>query len=325
MERIKKVLFCDRIVNVTAGNTDGPNIRYSVLPVFSKSRELIRLTRACQGCCVIFCMSRVAAETNARVVLRHLTKREAFFYHAGLNREERARIESWFAGSEDGVLCATSAYGMGVDKPDIRAVIHLDVPYSPEAYLQETGRAGRDGAPAEATLLCSAEDLEFGDSFAAADTSSEESPEIRTPSLLAAERYDQMLGYAKDSTRCRREQLLQFLAQEAVSCSGCDVCDGQVQDQPEGAEKIVEVVSRHRRRFTVRQLVKLLLGTRSYTAVRQSLASYGDFGLLTGWEEEEIEEALESLRRIGAIRVLKRGPWKDRVTMGEAAALELRS
>jgi ATP-dependent DNA helicase RecQ len=198
-------------------------------------------------------------------------------------------------------------------------VIHLDIPYSPEAYLQETGRAGRDGRPVEATLLYSAEDLGFADSFAdalsTAGGNSLVNPQTsETPAPLAAERYAQMLGYALDTTRCRREQLLGFLGQEPGSCSGCDVCDGRVLHRAEGEAQIAELVSRNPRRFTIIQAVQLLRGAKSYEVVRSGLTSYRGFGLLAGWQEEEIEEALESLRHRGAIKVLKRGFWKNRIT-----------
>jgi ATP-dependent DNA helicase RecQ len=204
---------------------------------------------------------------------------------------------------------------MGLDKPDIRTVIHLDVPYSPAAYLQETGRAGRDGAPVEATLLYSAEDLRFADALSDARSAAvfdSREPEMTGP--LAAERYTRMLDYALERSRCRREQLLGFLGQEPISCGGCDVCDGRVLNRAEGEAQILDFVARNRRRFTLLQAAQLLRGAKSYEVVRRGLASYHGFGVLAGWQEEEIEEALKTLRRSGKIRVLKRGFWKERIT-----------
>jgi ATP-dependent DNA helicase RecQ len=145
------------------------------------------------------------------------------------------------------------------DTVGIRAVIHVDVPYSPEAYLQETGRAGRDGQPVEATLLYSPEDLEFADSFGTQGLPGSDAP-AEHAAQLAEERYAQMLVYATDAGCCRRKQLLGFLGSEPASCSGCDVCDGRVVDIPEGQRSILEVVSRLRRRFTLHQTVQLLRG-----------------------------------------------------------------
>ena len=99
-----------------------------------------------------------------------------------------------------------------------------------------------------------------------------------------------------------------------TACAGCDVCEGRVLNRAEGESKILDFVSRNRRRFTLRQAVQVLGGAKSYDVLRGGMASYPGFGLLAGWQEEEIEEALETLRRSGAIRALKHGPWKQRIT-----------
>jgi len=309
-------------VTTVAADPDRPNIRYSVIPTLSKARSIWQIVGTSPRPLLIFSRSRSGAEWAARTLRRHLPDLETYFYHAGLNRKERGRVEDWYKHSRGGILTATSAYGMGLDKPDIRTVIHLDIPYSPEAYLQETGRAGRDGSPVEATLLYSAEDLDFADTLS--DTRSEAVVDSREPGVtgpLAAERYTQMLGYALDITRCRREQLLGFLGQDLTSCSGCDVCDGRVLHQVDGEAQILELVSRNRRRFTTLQAVLVLRGVKSYEVVRRGLASYYGFGLLAGWQEEEIEEALEALCRSGKIKIIKRGFWKDRITPGEPVSL----
>ncbi|MEE9307424.1 MAG: RQC domain-containing protein, partial [Spirochaetia bacterium] len=100
--------------------------------------------------------------------------------------------------------------------------------------------------------------------------------------------------------------------QELASCSGCDVCDVQTLRKAEGAEQIVDFVERNRRRFTILQTVQVLRGRQSYEVVRGRLSSYYGFGLLSDWQGEEIEEALEALCRSGEIKVLKRGFWRGR-------------
>ena len=223
LERIKKVLFPDREAAILSAHPDRPNIRYSVIPTLSKIRTLVGLLETAPRPVLVFSRTRSGAERTARVLRRRLPGLDTRFYHAGLNREERRRIEAWYKASTDGVLTATSAYGMGVDKSDIRTVIHVDIPYSPEAYLQETGRAGRDGSTVEAVLLYSAEDLGFADLLSPRpEHSSTDHLGAQAPAAFAAERFDQMLGYALDSNRCRREQLLDFLGQERTACSGCD-------------------------------------------------------------------------------------------------------
>ncbi len=115
-------------------------------------------------------------------------------------------------------------------------------------------------------------------------------------------------------SRRRRQQLLGFLGQEPGSCGGCDVCDGRVLNRAEGEAQFLDFVARNRQRFILLQAAQLLRGANSYEVVRRGLASYHGFGALAGWQEEEIEEALETLRRSGAIKVLKRGFWKNRIT-----------
>ena len=300
LETIREVVFPGRSVTTVAADPDRPNIRYSVIPTLSKARSLRQIVGTSPRPLLIFSRSRSGAEWAAGTLRRRFPDLETYFYHAGLNRKERGRIEAWYKRSRQGILTATSAYGMGVDKPDIRTVIHLDIPYSPEAYLQETGRAGRDGRAVEAILLYSAEDLGFADVL---------------KHSLAAERYAQMLGYALDTVSCRREQLLGFLEQELASCSGCDVCDGRVLRKSEGAEQILDFVARNPRRFTILQAVQVLRGRQSYEVVRGRLSSYYGFGLLSDWQGEEIEEALEALCRSGEIKVLKRGFWRGRIAI----------
>jgi ATP-dependent DNA helicase RecQ len=318
IEKIREVLFPDQGVAILSADPDRPNIRYTVIPTLSKTRTLVELVEVSPRPLLAFSRTRSGAERAARTVRRRMPDLDVRFYHAGLNREEREGVEAWFKTSRQGILTATSAYGMGVDKPDIRTVIHLDIPYSPEAYLQETGRAGRDGSAVEATLLYSAEDLRFADTLSATPGNSLVDPHgLRRPAQLAAERYTRMLDYALDASRCRREQLLGFLGQEPGSCGGCDVCDGRVLNRAEGEAQILDFVARNRRRFTLLQAVQLLRGAKSYEVVRRGLASYYGFGRLAGWQEEEIEEALEALRRSGQIRVLKRGFWKERIAPGK--------
>jgi len=172
------------------------------------------------------------------------------------------------------------------DTLNIRTVIHLDIPYSAE----DLDFAGTLGTPS-----------------ARYETGDEDSALAEYAAPLAAERYAQMLCYARDVSRCRREQLLGFLGQELASCSGCDVCDGRVLAYAEGEAQILEFVLRNRQRFTLRQIGQLLRGAKSYEVVRGGLAAY---------QEEEIEEALETLRRAGNIKVMKRGFWRERIASG---------
>jgi ATP-dependent DNA helicase RecQ len=302
LEVIRRDLFAGRRVALVAGDPDRPNLRYRALPVLSKQRALQGLVRDSLRPLVVFCRTRAAAEQTARLLRRRLSDERIFFYHAGLDGGERAAVERWFLDSRDGVLTATSAYGMGVDKPDIRTVIHRDLPLSPEAYLQEVGRAGRDGAPVQATLLVSEEDRRYASALA---------------DPLERGRFGQMLEYAVQWSRCRRETLLGYLGQGVGFCAGCDVCDhpGEEKPQPPGRAEILDAVRRHGRRLTPRELTLLLCGVTAHETIGRGVERLAGYGALADWEPEDVESALDILQLAGELRRVRRGPWHGRMVV----------
>lgn len=300
LERIRALLFAGREVTTVIANPDRPNISYTVLATLSKEHELVRLARAVERPALVFCRSRVGAELAARRLRSRLHDERIFFYHAGLSREEKQGVERWFFDSRDGILTATCAYGLGIDKSGIRTVIHRDLPPSVEAFLQESGRAGRDMNPSSSYLLVSEEDSVH---------------EQRIEDPIARSRYLTLLAFAMEPCRCRRESLLRLLGAEPEVCFGCDVCRGSVRSEPPGERELLAFVSANRRRHTVVEASMALGGGRSYEADRRGLTGRIGFGRLRDWHREEIEEAVENLLRRGALRVSRRGPWKGRLTM----------
>jgi ATP-dependent DNA helicase RecQ len=300
MDKIKHYLFAGRDVRVVAAAPDRPNISYAVVPALSRMRALSVMTAGGEGSTLVFHRTRKGAELASRTLARRGIAREIRFYHAGLSREERAEVEAWFLATRSGVLISTSAYGMGVDKPDIRTVIHADVPSSVESYLQETGRAGRDGSPSHAILISSPEDERFAS---------------RLPAGIAKDRYEAILGYALSRGQCRRAHLLALIGQEPPVCSGCDVCAGSEEASPEGKTEIVEFVKKHKRRFRRAQTENVLKGTRNPKVVREFLDGVKGYGALRAWENDDIEEALDELLTAGLLRIAQRGLWKGRLTI----------
>lgn len=298
--RIRELVFDEGEVRIVAGAPDRPNISYSVVPVLSIDHAIGGLAKSAQRPLLVFFRTRGGTELAARNARRRLSDPRVRFYHAGLSREERAEIERWFLSSTDGALFATCAYGLGVDKPDIRTVAHAQVPASVEAYLQETGRAGRDGRPSSAILFVSREDRVFAEGL--------EPGSPRT-------RYDGMLRYALFPGLCRRQGLLSLIGQEPIACSGCDVCDGNVRVSPEGRREIVGFISRHRRRFTPGQAAEALAGSGGPRSIRGFYDGMTGFGMLAGWEKEDAQAAIRDLVAEGILAIPARGPWKKKLTL----------
>lgn len=302
LARMREVLFPNGGAHLVAGNPDRPNIRYAVAATAAPLRRLTQLVAAGPRPLIVFARSRRGVEAVCWQLRRRLPQVSCRFYHAGLNAAERKRLEQWFLTSDDGALMATSAYGMGVDKPNIRTVVHLELPESVEAYLQETGRAGRDGQPAQAVLLAY---RPYPAPAGAAAAGREAPPE--EPRRLALQHY------AADAATCRRAHLLRCFGREEVECSGCDVCDRGVAPLPPVEQRLLQVLRRGSRRFTLRQWRHLLGGGQSPVIERDRLRAARGFGLLADWDQEEVLEACNALIAAGLARVPARGPWRGRL------------
>ena len=205
LSRIAEVLF-EGEAHIVRSESDRPNIHYYVKKVSAKKTAALILAKTEQRPMIIFCGSRSRTEDMAQELNTAYGEGTAKFYHAGLEREEKNEVEEWFFKQKNAVLCATCAYGMGVDKKDIHTVVHLDPPLTAEAYIQEAGRGGRDGSVANAILLWSQEDS------------------LRFAQFPSNSRNAALRHFALDNS-CRRQILLDSLGAEEAVCSGCDICD----------------------------------------------------------------------------------------------------
>jgi ATP-dependent DNA helicase RecQ len=293
LEAVSRILFGGEPATLVDTDADRPNIHYSVARCLSRERAVESLIARLERPAIVFASSRDGVQILAELLRARLGTPEVRFYHAGLGKDEKERIEKWFHGSPDGILTATCAYGMGVDKKNIRTVIHYEPPPSVEAYLQESGRAGRDGLPARAVLILGP------DAGARA---------LREKDGARKARREALVRCAEDPSTCRREAYLGLLGTELRSpCEGCDVCEGRARALFEGEAELRAFARANPRRFAEGEALRLLLGARG-----EPPACKGS-GALAGWRKEDAAVALRAAAREGIVGFPKRGPWKRKL------------
>ena len=255
------------------GGFDRPNIHYTVGEKQSPTRQLLHfLERHAGEAGIVYALSRKRTEAFADT-LRTRGYR-AMAYHAGLSSEERTRVQETFLREEGVIVVATIAFGMGIDKPDVRFVAHLDLPKSIEAYYQETGRAGRDGAPAEAWMIYGLQDTVLLRNFINNSEAPEEQKRIEHQKL------DALLGFC-EAVDCRRKLLLNYFGEALEEdCGNCDVCQEAVavEDGTEAARKALSCVYRTGQRFGAGHVADVLVGNapeRIFRLGHDKLSTYG--------------------------------------------------
>ena len=293
LEKIENHIFGRSGAGRIVGNPDRKNISYTARGCILRNLAVRDYILAHQRPAIVFCSSRPGTEKLAAYLRNEMSmkgipwQREIRFYHAGLSREEKNKTEDWFLHNSEAVLVATCAYGLGIDKANIRTVIHRDCPPSVEAYLQESGRAGRDGNASEAILLWGPEDDR---SLSRAKTEADK------------RRVTRLMAYARDTEHCRREALLDLLDYEGEKDSPgsacCDVCEKTARTGLREEGSLLDFFRRNRRSYTVGEASRVLAGAEHIA-----------------WSGEDAGEAVKYLVTAGKLKKSKNPLWKGKVVV----------
>ena len=281
---------------------DRPNIQYRIVPKNEPRRQLLELIRSEHpgDAGIVYCLTRASVDATAEFLADNGIG--ALPYHAGLDARTRTANQARFLREDGLAMVATIAFGMGIDKPDVRYVAHLDLPKSVEGYYQETGRAGRDGEPSTAWLAYGLSDVVQQRKLI--DTSEGSEAHRRRQ----GRHLDAMLALC-ETVQCRRAQLLGYFGERATACGNCDTCQSPPQswDGTVAAQKILSAVYRLQRerhqRFGAGHVIDILLGRETAKIAQHDHASLTVFGVGTELREPEWRGVVRQLLAQGLLAV----------------------
>ncbi|MBQ4378032.1 MAG: ATP-dependent DNA helicase RecQ [Treponema sp.] len=289
LDRIGEILF-DGNYHLVRGASDRANIHYAVKYAYAKEKAVLEAALTMKKPLIIFCGSRRRTEEMAHICASYFGREKTRFYHAGMTKEEKNAVEEWFFNSKDGILAATCAYGMGVDKSDIAGVIHLDAPEHLENFVQEAGRAGRNGADVNSLLVWNHADYIHW-------RQAKEGSRERAPGDFAL------------SKICRRKTILDYLGGEETVCSGCDICDAAAKNKKisylaSDADFAFKFIRNNRRLYNRQELTHEL--TEKFNSQKSKI-----FGINV-WEAKDTAEILSQLFSEQRIRLCG-SFWKGKI------------
>ena len=282
---------------VFVASFDRPNIRYEIVAKDNPRGQVLNFiaSRHAGECGIVYCLSRAKVEETAAWLRENGV--DAIPYHAGMDAAARAAHQDRFMNEEGVVVVATIAFGMGVDKPDVRFVAHLDLPRNIEAYYQETGRAGRDGEPAEAWMACGLGDLVQQRRMI------DESEAEEAFKRLAVRKLDALTGLV-ETADCRRVRLLAYFGEAAQPCGNCDNClnPPTLWDGTLAAQKALSCVYRTGQRFGAGHVIDVLLGHETERVVSLHHDRLSTFGIGSDLNDRRWRALFRQLVALGHLR-----------------------
>jgi ATP-dependent DNA helicase RecQ len=295
---------------------DRPNIRYRIVEKANARSQLLAFLRAehAGDAGIVYCLSRRKVEETAAWLVEQGVS--ALPYHAGMDAGTRSLHQARFQREDGVVVVATIAFGMGIDKPDVRFVAHLDLPKSIEGYYQETGRAGRDGLPADAWMAYGLGDVVNQRRMIDASTAE---PQFKR---IASAKLDALLGLCEAST-CRRVRLLAYFDEASAPCGNCDVClePPQVWDGTVAARKALSCVYRTGQRFGAAHLIDVLLGKDTERVLQWGHGTLSTFGIGKELDEKVWRTVFRQLIAQGLLAVDHAGYGSLKLTEASRAVL----
>jgi ATP-dependent DNA helicase RecQ len=280
-------------VFVSSFNRD--NLHYNVRPKYNTFSQLVELLKTHEGeSAIVYCFSR----KNTQEIANDLAASglNALPYHAGLNKTVRMRTQEKFIRDEVQIIVATIAFGMGIDKPDVRLIVHMDLPKTIEGYYQETGRAGRDSLPSECVLFYSYADRRKQEYFINHMDNEQEQK-------LALHKLDKMVAYCQDES-CRRKFLLDYFGEQhgITSCEACDNCvmpAVDCEDATEISQKIFSAVLRTGERFGAAHVCDVLRGSKKKRILELGHDALSVHGIASEMPLAELRARMQALKKRG--------------------------
>lgn len=261
---------------------DRPNIHYSIAVKDNPRQQVLRFIKDnhANDSGIVYCLSRNAVEETTQWLNAQGFK--ALAYHAGLAADVRARHQERFLREDKMIMVATVAFGMGIDKPDVRFVAHMTIPRNIEAYYQETGRAGRDGLPANALMTYGMADAAMQRSFIDSSNAPDQQKRIEHQKLNA------LLGLC-ETVRCRRQVVLAYFGDDCPPCGNCDNCQAPPEtfDGSIAAQKALSCVYRTGQRYGVAYLIDVLLGKPTDRIMQSGHDRVSTFGIGTEFSKSD--------------------------------------